>query len=99
MLSPRPVIAIDPRKLLVPSNMGADPYKLQKQIAKYGNSIVGMPLLVGYETLDGFILLFDGITRATRVAKLLPGRAVQVQIAGKMKVMSTKYHCIEETIP
>jgi hypothetical protein len=41
-----------------------------------------LPLLV-YEGSDG--ALYDGVTRATRLAKLLPGTTVQVEVIGKLK--------------
>lgn len=45
----------------------------------------GMPLLVAYEGSDGALELYDGVTRATRVAKLLPGTTVKVEVIGKLK--------------
>jgi hypothetical protein len=64
---------------------GADPVKLQRQIAKYGSSTAGMPPLQAYEGSDGVLELYDGVTRATRVAKLLPGTSVRVEVVGKLK--------------
>src|SRR5690242_18389729 len=65
---------VDPAELRLPSSRssGADPGKLKRQIAKHGRSTAGMPLLVAYEGSDGALELYDGVTRATRVAKLLP---------------------------
>jgi hypothetical protein len=78
---------VDPIQLRLPSarSSGADPYKLQRQIAKYGKSIAGMPPLLAYEGSDGVLELVDGVTRATRVAKLLPGTKVRVEVLGKLK--------------
>lgn len=78
---------VDPADLRLPSSRtsGADPVKLQQQIAKHGTSTAGMPPLVAYEGSDGVLELFDGVTRATRVAKLLPGTTVQVEVIGKLK--------------
>jgi hypothetical protein len=59
--------------------------KLQRQIAKHGTSTVGMPPVLAYEGSDGVLELYDGVTRATRVAKLLPGTTVQVEVIGKLK--------------
>jgi hypothetical protein len=77
----------DPAELRLPSSRssGADPYKLQRQIAKYGTSIAGMPPLLAYEGSDGVLELVDGVTRATRVAKLLPGTHVWVEVLGKLR--------------
>lgn len=76
---------VDPRDLQLPSSRstGADAYKLQRQIAKFGTSIDGMPPIWVFECSDGTLQITDGVTRATRVAKLLPGTLVQVEIVGK----------------
>jgi hypothetical protein len=78
---------VDPAELRLPPSRshGADPGKLQRQIAKHGRSTARMPLLIAYEGSDGALELYDGVTRATRVAKLLPGTTVQVEVIGKLK--------------
>ena len=78
---------VDPAELRLPSSRasGADPGKLQRQIVKHSTSTAGMPPLIAYEGSDGVLELFDGVTRATRVAKLLPGTTVQVEVIGKLK--------------
>ena len=78
---------VDPAELRLPSSRssGADPVKLQRQIAKYGTSITAMPPLLAYEGLDGALELYDGVTRATRVARLLPGTTVQVEVIGTLR--------------
>jgi len=78
---------VDPAELRLPSSRssGADWYKLQRQIARFGTSISGMPPLLAYEGSDGVLELVDGVTRATRVAKLLPGAMVRVEVIGKLR--------------
>src|SRR5258708_1403465 len=78
---------VDPAELRLPTSRssGADPGKLQRQIATYGTSMAGMPPLVAYERADGALEIYDGVDRATRVAKLLPGATVQVEVIGKLK--------------
>jgi hypothetical protein len=78
---------VDPAELRLPlaRTSGADPYKLQRQIAKYGKSTIGMPPLLAYEGSDGVLELVDGVTRATRVAKLLQGTSVKVEVLGKLR--------------
>jgi hypothetical protein len=44
--------------------------KLHQQIAQYGDSVAGMPPLWVYEAADGVLVVYNGVTRATRVAKL-----------------------------
>lgn len=78
---------VDPADLRLPSSRssGADPHKLQRQIAKHGTSISGIPPLLAYEGSDGVLELVDGVTRATRIAKLMPGSKVQVEVIGKLR--------------
>jgi hypothetical protein len=78
---------VDPAELRLPASRcsGADPGKLQRQIAKHGTITAGMPPLIAYEGADGALELYDGVTRATRVAKLLPGTTVKVEVIGKLK--------------
>ena len=44
-----------------------------------------MPPLAAYEGSDGVLEIYDGVTRATRMAKLLPGTTVKVEVIGKLK--------------
>ena len=39
-----------------------------------------MPALEVYRGTDGKWMIFDGVTRASRVAKLLPGQLVRVEV-------------------
>ena len=65
-------LEVDPRTLHLPPSRasGADPVKLQRQIAMYGTSVDGMPALWVYRGSDGALMIYDGVTRATRVAML-----------------------------
>lgn len=78
---------VDPAELPLPGSRsaGADRYKLQQQIAQHGTSVAGMPPLLVYEGSDGVLELADRVTRATRVAKLLPGTTVRVEVLGKLR--------------
>jgi hypothetical protein len=78
---------VDPRTLHVSSSRpaGADPFKLQCQIAQFGASSAGMPPPWVYEGTDGELVIFNGITRATRIAKLAPGTLIRVEIVGKLR--------------
>jgi hypothetical protein len=75
---------VDPRELRLPSSRlsGADPYKLQRQIARFGASAVGMPPPLVRRAADGVLVLVDGVTRATRIAKLAPGTLIRVELTG-----------------
>ena len=68
-------IDVDPGNLHLPPSLaqGADPGKLARQIAKHGKSFDGMPPLLVIRCKDGHLRINDGVTRATRAAKLRPG--------------------------
>jgi hypothetical protein len=61
-------------------NGGADPARLARQISRYGKSIGGMPSPLVIRGQNGELQLIDGVTRATRVGKLLPGQQITVQV-------------------
>lgn len=75
------LIDVDPGELHLPPSrsQGADPTKLAKQIAKYGKSLLGMPPLQLTRGKDGRLRINDGVTRATRAAKLRPGDAITLK--------------------
>jgi hypothetical protein len=77
---------VDPRDLRVPPSrpQGADPAKLQRQIALFGRSAAGMPAPWVYEGSDGMLILYNGVTRATRIAKLAPGTLIRVEVIGRL---------------
>jgi hypothetical protein len=81
-MNPRVFLDADPRTLHLPTTRmaGADPLKLQRQIARFGTAVQGMPPLEVYRGTDGEFVLYDGVTRATRVAKFLPGQRVRVEL-------------------
>lgn len=67
-------VDVDPRDLhVLSSRPQADPIKLQRQITRFGSSVVGMPPLVVYEASNGVLVIYNGVTRATRIATLAPG--------------------------
>ena len=78
---------VDPRELRVPPARlsGADPLKLQRQIARFGASSAGMPPLIVYEGTDGVFVVYNGVTRATRIARLAPGTLVRVEVIGRLR--------------
>lgn len=61
-------IDVDPRTLRLPGSRrsGADPLKLQRQIAQFGASIQGMPPLEVSRGTDGELVINNGVTRTTR---------------------------------
>src|SRR3972149_3327697 len=77
---------VDHRELSVPPSrpQGADPAKLARQIFLFGRSALGMPPPWVYEGTDGVLVLYNGVTRATRIAKLAPGTLIRVEVIGKL---------------
>ena len=99
---PGPTIQVDPGELHVPPSrpQGADPGKLARQIAKYGNTIAGIPPLEIVRGKDGHYRINDGVTRATRVAKLLPGQMLPAVVIHDLpKLDVTRLPKIKELLP
>ena len=85
-MKPREFLQVDPASLHLPSSRadGVDPMKLHRQVAKYGNSTEGMPPLDVKRGSDGELVIYDGVTRATRLAKYLPGTPITVEVTGEL---------------
>ena len=83
---PREFLNVDPRTLRLPPSRlgGADPVKLQRQIVRHGSSLQGMPPILVYRGGDGELMITDGVTRATRAAKVHPGHPVPVEVLGNL---------------
>jgi hypothetical protein len=77
---------VDPRELRIPPSrrQRADPAKLARQISLFGRSAAGMPPPWVHEGTDGALALHNGVTRATRIAKLAPGTLIRVEVIGKL---------------
>ena len=93
---------VDPRRLRLPPPRasGADPFKLQGQIARHGNSTQGMPVIEVTQGANGELMINSGVTRATRVAKLLPGQKVRVEVIDRRPNMDlTHLPTVGDTIP
>ncbi len=79
----REFIRVDPASLYLPPGIrspGADPFKLARQIAKHGDTLDGMPPVELTRGKDGHLRLNDGVTRATRAAKLRPGELIPAEV-------------------
>jgi hypothetical protein len=78
---------VDPSQLRLPPSRagGADLWKLHQQMRKFGSSKDGMPPIFVYEDPDGLLEIIDGVTRATRIAKLAPGTTVPVVVIGRYR--------------
>jgi len=98
---PRQFLDVDPRILHVPPSRrsGADPYKLQRQIAKFGSSAAGMPVPWVYRGSDGELQLYNGVTRATRIAKLARGTLLRVEVVGNLAASVGHLPTIGDLVP
>ena len=81
----REFVQVDARILRLPPGRiaGADPAKLARQISQHGKSMEGMPPLLVVQGKNGELQLIDGVTRSTRIGKLLPGQQITAEIIEK----------------
>jgi hypothetical protein len=86
-MATREFLQVDPATLHLPGSRrdGADPVKLHREFARFGTSVDGMPPLEVKRGSDGELVIYDGVTRATRVAKYAPGTPVTVEVTGTLK--------------
>lgn len=100
-MSARVFLDVDPATLHLPLERidGADPGKLQRQIARHGKSLTGMPPLLVYRGADGQLVLSDGVTRATRAAKLCPGTVIPVELLGTLPHPVGHLPTVQEKLP
>lgn len=87
-MSDREFLQVDPASLHLPGSRrdGADPVKLHRQVARHGVSVDGMPPLEVSRGRDGKLVINDGVTRATRVARYLPGTQVTVEVIATLPI-------------
>lgn len=82
----REFLEVDPAKLHLPGarREGADLVKLKKQFSRFDKSIDGMPPPKVKRGSDGEFVIYDGVTRAIRTAKYLPGTKIIVDVTGNL---------------
>ena len=93
---------VDPADLYLPParSQGADPGKLARQISRHGRSLVGMPPLQLVRGRDGHLRINDGVTRATRAAKLCPGELVPAEVIETIPGLDvTRTPQVKEVLP
>src|SRR5438874_10515516 len=97
----RTYLDVDPASLRLPVERmgGADPAKLQRQIARFGRSLAGMPPVLVYRGSDGELMLSDGVTRATRAAKLCPGAVIPAELLGSLPYPVGHLPTVQEKLP
>ena len=81
------LLHVDPATLRLPGSRrdGADPVKLNRQVGRFGSSLTGMPPLEVKCGSDGELVIYDGVTRATRATKYAPGMKVPVDVTGTLR--------------
>ena len=101
VMNPRVFVDVDPRALRLPPSRrsGPDPLKLPRQVARFGPSVQGMPPVEVSRGSDGVLVINNGVTRATRVAKLLPGTPIRVEVIDTLPVPVASYLSIGDLIP
>jgi hypothetical protein len=100
-MNPRVFLDVDPRTLRLPGSRrsGADPWKLHRQIVRYGASAQGMPPLEVSRGTDGELVINNGVTRATRIAKLCPGTTVRVEVIDDLPIAVGSFPSIGDLQP
>jgi hypothetical protein len=100
-MNPRVFLDVDPRTLRVPGSRrsGADPFKLHKQITQFGSSDQRIPTIEVSRGSDGELVINNGVTRATRIAKLSPGTPVRVEVIDDLPIPVGPFPSIGDLIP
>ena len=76
---------------------GADNYKLAMQVVEYGSSTEGMPPIEVIVGKDGEMIIFNGVTRATRAYQYHPNDPVLVEVTDVLPdINMNKYRTISE---
>src|SRR6266849_8033415 len=96
----RAIREVDPSELRLPPSRssGADRWKLHRQIGRFGSSKDGMPPIFAYEDPDGVLEISDGVTRATRIARLAPGQTVPVVVIGRYRRSRANSPCVRDRL-
>jgi hypothetical protein len=77
----------------------ADPGRLQRQTAGFGTSIDGMPAIQVSRNSMGNLVINDGVTRATRVAKLLPKQKLVVEVIDDLPIDLSALPTVGDQLP
>jgi hypothetical protein len=98
---PRLFLDVDPRTLRLPPSRwsGPDPFKLARQMTLYGNTVLGMPVIEVNRGTDDALVIADGVTRASRVAELLPGTLVRVEVVDDLPMAVGHYPSVGDFVP
>lgn len=91
---------VNPGELRLPPSRasGADPWKLHQQIRQFGSSRSGMPPILVYQDPDGILEISDGVTRASRIAKLAPDQTVPIVVIGQYRRTRAGSPCVKDRL-
>lgn len=96
----REFLDVDPAGLHLPGSRrdGADPLKLLRQFSRFGQSMNGMPIIEVSRGSDGGFVINNGVTRATRVARYLPGTLVAVEVIDELPIPVSGFPTVGDTL-
>jgi hypothetical protein len=60
---------------------------------------MGMPAPWVYDAPDGVLVVYNGVTRATRIAKLAPGTLIRVEVIGTLPANCASYVKVGDVLP
>ena len=94
------ILTVDPSTLYLPPSLlaGAVPTKLARQFSRFGMSMMGMPRPFVLSCPDGKLVIWDGVTRCTRMAKYLPGTMLEVEVIGKHGMLNAGWPTVGDRI-
>ncbi len=98
----RVFLDVDPKTLRLPPTRlsGADPIKLTRHFSQFGTSVAGMPPLEVLRGAGGEMMILSGVTRATRLAKFVPGILVRVEVIADLPSLGlTQFPKVEDRLP
>lgn len=93
-------LEVDPADLHLPGGRreGADFLKLQRQFSRYGTSTAGMPPVKVGRGSDGELIIYDGVTRATRIARYAAGEKIAVEVVKELTIPVGSRPTVRETL-
>ena len=78
---------------------GADPFKLAEQIRQFSDRLAGMPPVQVTRGARGEMMINDGVTRATRIARLRRDATIAVEVIEERPAVSFEHlPRVKETI-
>jgi hypothetical protein len=67
--------------------------------SRHGKSTQGTPTAPAYRGTDGELVSFNGVTRATRVARQLPGQMIRLEIIDDLSAPVGPWPTVGDKLP